>query len=186
MLLIADVRAVDKAMLPVIQSSAKKIGITFTVRTVNGAYPAIQTTSKNVPISQRPRWVKDYADPSTFIDPLFNGANIIPTGNTNYSLIGMKPGQAGQLGVKGSINNVPSIDAAVEQVPERLWVIRESPATRASIGSLTTEVVPWVPYMSAKAVTSSGQTSRRWNFDQSSGYAGLGARRSEVVNEVID
>ena len=35
----ADVRAADKAMLPVIQSSAAKIGITFKVRSVNGAYP---------------------------------------------------------------------------------------------------------------------------------------------------
>ena len=81
-------------MLPVVQASAAKIGITFTVRSVNGAYPVIQTTSKNVPISNRPRWGKDYADPSTFIDPLFDGANIIPTGNTNYSLVGLTPAQA--------------------------------------------------------------------------------------------
>ena len=49
-------------MLPTIQANAAKIGITFAVRRVNGAYPVIQTTSKNIPISTRPRWFKDYAD----------------------------------------------------------------------------------------------------------------------------
>ena len=62
-LLVQDVRTADKGILPVVQASAKKIGITFTVRTVSGAYPTIQTTSRNVPISTRPRWGKDYADP---------------------------------------------------------------------------------------------------------------------------
>ena len=86
-----DVRRPTRRCCPSIQASAKKIGITFTVRTVKGAYPAIQTPSKNVPISTRPRWGKDYADPSTFFGPLFDGANIIPTGNTNYSLVGITP-----------------------------------------------------------------------------------------------
>ncbi len=47
-------------------------------RSVNGAYPVIQTTSKNIPISTRPRWFKDFADASTFIDPLFNGTQHHP------------------------------------------------------------------------------------------------------------
>ena len=42
-LLIADARAVDPGMVSTIQQDAEKIGITFTVRTVNGAYPTIQT-----------------------------------------------------------------------------------------------------------------------------------------------
>jgi ABC-type transport system substrate-binding protein len=171
-LMIADVRAVDKAMVPIVQSSAKKIGITFTVRTVNGAYPVIQTTSRNVPISQRPRWFKDYADPSTFIDPLFKGANIIPTGNTNYALVGLKPGQADQLGIKGNVNNVPSIDALANRCQKLVGNPRVT--CYANIDRvLTTQIVPWVPYMSAKAVYIIGPNVTRWNFDQSSGYPAL-------------
>ena len=67
-------------MLPVIQADATKIGITFTVRTINGAYPTIQTPSKNVPIAERPGWGKDYADALTFFTPLFDGRTIIPNG----------------------------------------------------------------------------------------------------------
>jgi peptide/nickel transport system substrate-binding protein len=171
-LMIADVRAVDKAMVPVVQSSAAKIGITFAVRSVNGAYPVIQTTSRNVPISQRPRWLKDYADPSTFIDPLFKGANIIPTGNTNYALVGLKPGQAARLGIKGNVNNVPSIDAQANRCARLVGNPRTT--CYANIDrALMTRVVPWVPYLWNKNVFIIGPNVTRWNYDQASGYAAL-------------
>jgi peptide/nickel transport system substrate-binding protein len=91
-LLLADVRQVDTKMLPVIKSSAAKIGITFTVRSVEGAYPVIQTPSRNIPIAERPGWGKDYADAYTFFNPLFDSRTIIPNGNTNYSLVGITSG----------------------------------------------------------------------------------------------
>ena len=87
-----------------IQQDAKKIGITFTVRTIKGAYPTIQTPSKNVPIAERPGWGKDYADALTFFSPLFDGRTIIPTGNTNYSLVGITPAQCKKLKVTGNCN----------------------------------------------------------------------------------
>ena len=37
-LMLADTRAVDSKMIPIIQQDAKKIGITFDVRTINGAH----------------------------------------------------------------------------------------------------------------------------------------------------
>jgi hypothetical protein len=171
-LMIADVRAVDKAMVPVVQASAAKIGITFTVRSVNGAYPVIQTTSRNIPISQRPRWLKDYADPSTFIDPLFVGANIIPTGNTNYALVGLKPDQAGRLGIKGNVNNVPSIDAQATRCARLVGNARVT--CYANIDrTLMTRVVPWVPYLWNKNVFIIGPNVTKWNYDQASGYGAL-------------
>ncbi len=65
-LMLADAREVDTKMLPVITADAAKIGITFKVRTIKGAYPTIQTPSKNIPIAERPGWGKDYADALTF------------------------------------------------------------------------------------------------------------------------
>jgi hypothetical protein len=35
-------------MLPILQADAKKIGITFKVRTIKGAYPTLQTPANNV------------------------------------------------------------------------------------------------------------------------------------------
>lgn len=172
-LLITDVREVDKLMLPTIQANASKIGITFAVRSVNGAYPVIQTTSKNIPISTRPRWFKDFADVSTFIDPLFRGSSIIPAGNTNYALVGLKPSQVKSLGIKGSTANIPSIDKMSDRC-SRLPLGNARTSCYAGIDkTLTEKIVPWVPYMSAKTVTILGPKVTKWNFDQNAGFTAL-------------
>jgi peptide/nickel transport system substrate-binding protein len=169
-LLIQDVRTSDKQMLPVLQSSAGKIGLTFAVRSVNGAYPVIQTPSKNIPISTRPRWGKDYADPSTFIDPLF--VNIIPSGNTNYSLIGITQGVAGEIGVKGNLEGVPSVTKDAQRCGAKLGPSRIS-CYAAIDRKLTTQVVPWVPYLWRDQLNVLGPDVATWTFDQSSGLAGF-------------
>lgn len=173
-LFISDVRTADKGMLAAIQSSAKKIGITFTVRVVNGAYPVIQTPSKNIPISHRPRWGKDYADASTFIFPLFYGGNIIPAGNTNYALVGLTPSQAKRLGVKGSVNNVPSIDNAADRCLATVSAAARNKCWAAVDRVLTTEIVPWIPYMWANQINVLGPKVDTWAFDQNAGLAGFG------------
>lgn len=171
-LLISDTRAVDKLLLPALQASAAKIGITFTVRSVTGAYPVIQTTSNNIPISTRPRWFKDYADPSTFIGPLFYGGNIIPSGNTNYSLVGLKPSQVQALGVKGNTKNIPSIDKLSDKCTPTTGNARL--LCYGQIDKvLTQDIVPWVPYMWAKTVTILGPKVTKWDFDQSAGFTAL-------------
>jgi peptide/nickel transport system substrate-binding protein len=171
-LLIQDVRTADKGILPVVLASAKKIGITFTVRTVTGAYPVIQTPSNNVPISTRPRWGKDYADPSTFIDPLFVGAFIQPAGNRNYALVGLTPSQAKQFGVKGSVKNVPSIDKAATKCRAQVGEARAT-CYAALDRVLTEQVVPLVPYMWANQVNIISPTVATWAFDQNAGLAGF-------------
>jgi peptide/nickel transport system substrate-binding protein len=171
-LLITDVRAVDKLILPTVESNAAKIGITFTSRSVNGAYPVIQTTSKNIPISTRPRWFKDYADPSTFIDPLFKGSSMIPSGNTNYSLVGLKSSQVKSLGITGSTKNVPSIDKAADRCGRLLGNARTN-CYAAVDKVLTTQIVPWIPYMWARTVTILSPTVTKWNFDQNAGFTAL-------------
>jgi peptide/nickel transport system substrate-binding protein len=171
-LLITDVRAVDKLILPVVTSNAAKIGITFTSRSVNGAYPVIQTTSKNIPISTRPRWFKDYADPSTFIDPLFKGSSLIPSGNTNYALVGLKSSQVKSLGISGNTKNVPSIDKAATRCGKLIGNARYN-CYAAVDKVLTTKIVPWIPYMWAKTVTILSPNVTKWNFDQNAGFTAL-------------
>ena len=113
-LLITDVRTVDKAILPVVQNGASKMGITFTSRTVNGAYPVIQTTSKNIADLEPPALVQGLRGPVDLHRPAVLRREHHPDGNTNYALVGLKASQAASLGVKGSINNVPSIDKLAE------------------------------------------------------------------------
>jgi peptide/nickel transport system substrate-binding protein len=169
-LMIADVRAVDKAMVPVIQADAAKIGITFKVRSVNGAYPVIQTPSKNVPISERPGWGKDYADASTFFNALFASTSIIPSGNTNYSLVGLTPAIAKKIGVKGNLNGIPSVDSDITKC-NRTQPSAEGANPRTQCWAnldrkLMTQVVPWVPYLSAQNINVTGPKVSKWSYDQ--------------------
>ena len=109
-LLLVDAASSYQRMLPVVEANAEKIGITFHVSVINGAYPTLQTTSKNIAFSTFPGWGKDYADPITFFQALFKGGSIIPQGNTNYSLVGVKSSQAKSLGLTGNAQGVPSVD----------------------------------------------------------------------------
>jgi peptide/nickel transport system substrate-binding protein len=166
-LMIADTRALDNRMIPVIQAAAAKIGITFKVRAINGAYTTIQTTNKNIPFSERPGWGKDYADPYTFFGELFDSRALIPSGNTNYSLVGITPqiNQQKKLGVTGNLDNVPSVnadvDACIKKIGEERTTCWENLDKR-----MMTEVVPWVPYLWSNNVTIVGPKVSHWNYDQ--------------------
>jgi hypothetical protein len=169
-LMIADVRAVDKAMIPVIQASAAKVGLTFKVRSVNGAYPVIQTPAKNIPISERPGWGKDYADASTFFNALFAGTSILPTGNTNYSLLGLTPAIAKKVKASGNINGIPSVDADIKRC-NQTQATAEGANPRIACWAnldkkLMEKVVPWVPYLSAQNINVTGPTVTKWSYDQ--------------------
>jgi len=165
-LLLADTRAVDTAMLPVIEASAKKIGITFTVRTINGAYPTIQTPSKNIPIAERPGWGKDYADPLTFFSPLFDGRTIIAHGNTNYSLVGITPAQCTALKVKGNCTGVPSINSQLDRCAALLGQPRVTCYEKLD-RFLMTSVVPWVPYLWSYVTRITSKNVTKYEYDQS-------------------
>lgn len=166
-LMIGDTRALDNRMIPVIQEDAKKIGITFTVRQINGAYTTIQTTSKNIPISERPGWGKDYADASTFFAELFDGNAIIPQGNTNYSLVGVTPAmnKAKKLGLTGDLNNVPSVNSDIATCQAKLGQDRIN-CWEGLDKKLMTQVVPWVPYLWSNVIKILGPNVTHWNYDQ--------------------
>ena len=172
-LLVTDVRAVDKLTLPIVQAGAAKLGITFAARSVNGAYPVIQTTSRNVPISNRARWFKDFADASTFIGPLFDGRNIIPSGNTNYALVGLKPSQVKSLGVKGTTKGIPSIDKLNDRCSKLPLGSARTNCFAGIDKVLTKDIVPWIPYMWANTVTIISPNVTQWKFDQNAGFTAL-------------
>ncbi len=164
-LTIADTRGVDTRMVPVLEADAAKIGITLTVRAINGAYPTIQTPSKNVPFAERPSWGKDYADPYTFFAELFASGTIIKSGNTNYSLVGVTPAIAKTVGASGNLNNVPSVDSFVAACSGKLAGDRTN--CWASLDKrLMTKVVPWIPYLWPNNVFIIAPNVSHWNYDQ--------------------
>ena len=155
-------------MLPTIMQDAKELGITFHVSTINGAFPTLQTTNKNIAIAIFPGWAKDYADALTFFNPLFDGRTIIPQGNVNYSLVGMKPSQAKALGVKGTITGLPSVDSDLDRCAALAGQARLT-CYEVLDKKLMTQVVPWVPYLWVNNPHIVGPRVTQWQYDQFSG-----------------
>jgi peptide/nickel transport system substrate-binding protein len=169
--LLADTNQVDGKLVPVIEAGARKLGITFSLHQVKGAYPTLQTPARNVPVSEFPAWGKDYADPLTFFAALFDGRAIIPTGNVNYSLVGITPAIAKKVHATGSIAGVPNVDATLDRCSALVGQPRLS-CYESLDRYLMTQVVPWVPYFSGSKVHLLGSHVTKWSFDQFSGDIG--------------
>jgi len=163
--LLADTRLVDSKLVPVIEADARKLGVTFKLHTINGAYPTLQTPSRGVAISERPGWGKDYADALTFFTPLFDGRTIIPNGNTNYSLLGITPSQCTQLKLSGNCSNVPNINSKLDRCNGLIAQARLSCYENLD-KYLMTNVVPWVPYMWSYVTRITSKNLTKYAFDQ--------------------
>jgi len=159
----------------VVVASLEKIGIKVKPRELasSAAYTTIQTVKNNIPIAMNAGWGKDYADPYSFAGALFDSSSIIATGNTNYSLLGLKPEQAAGFGIKYPEGvTIPSVDAdiaACQKIPNTEPDQRNDCYANLD-KKLMEEAVPWVPYLWAKNITVTGTTVTKFEFDQFSGY----------------
>ena len=154
------------AMEPVIEQSLAKIGIKLKTREFEDAYPIIQTTSKNIPISSVAGWGKDYADPSTFM-VLFDSRSILPEGNVNYSLVGVTPDMKKKLGLDAQANvaNIPSVDDKIDACSVKTGDSRLK-CWEDLDKYLMENVVPWVPYLDASNVDVLSPAVTKFQYDQ--------------------
>jgi peptide/nickel transport system substrate-binding protein len=162
---------------PVVVDSLAKIGIQVKPRELADHYTAVQTVKNQIPIGMDTGWGKDWADAGTFGAPLFGGANIVPTNNSNYSLIGLTPEKQKELGIKVPPGTkFPSVDADIAKC-QKISVETEVDARIACFVELDkkimTEVVPWVPFLWTQNVTTTAPSVTKYEFDQFSGYISL-------------
>ena len=150
-------------MLPVVEDSFKKIGITLDSREVTDAYTPIQNVAKQVPVSIRPGWGKDYPDAYTFVGFLFGG-RVICEGNYNYSLVGLTEENAKECGIDYPFEP-PNVDQDIEDCyqttgEERIqcWADLDK--------KIMEEIVPWVPYLDANANYATSGDVTKYEFDQ--------------------
>ena len=120
-------------------------------RVLKDPYTPLQTPRLNLALSSQPGWGKDYADASTFFTPLFDGRNIIAKNNTNYSLLGITPAIAKKVGATATSPrhraSMPTSTSARPTVETRIACYS------ALDKKLTTQIVPWVPYLWSYAQT---------------------------------
>jgi peptide/nickel transport system substrate-binding protein len=164
-------------MEPVLVSSLQKLGIQVKPRelTSGAAYTTIQTVKNMIPIALNASWGKDYADAYTFAGAIFDSHSIIPTGNTNYPLLGLTEARAQELEVRypGGVQ-IPSVDADID-------ACQKIPVTDPNHVNCWTEVdkklmeraVPWVPYLWSNVLTVAAPSLARYEFDQFSGQISL-------------
>ncbi len=168
---LSDALEAARAVVPPIEASFEQIGIELDTKYLDDAFLPLQDVSKNFPMATFPGWIKDYADASTFM-VLFDSRVIIPTGNINYSLVGLTPEQAAGLdGLDGNVEGIPSVDADIDRCTalvgdERLqcWIDLDE--------RLMEEVVPWIPLIDRNEVRVIGPTVTKWEYDQGSANAG--------------
>jgi peptide/nickel transport system substrate-binding protein len=83
----------------------------------------------NVDICPNVSWILDFADGQTMLDPTFNGKNILPQNNSNWSQL-----------------DVPKINAAMGQA-ELLTDPEERASAWATIDKLVTAYAPGILYV---------------------------------------
>jgi peptide/nickel transport system substrate-binding protein len=87
LLMIVDNSANQKAAAQVVLNSMEKLGFKINFRpvtrdTMYSKYCGVP--SSKTPICATVGWLRDFADPQTMIDPVFNGKNIVPANNVNW------------------------------------------------------------------------------------------------------
>jgi peptide/nickel transport system substrate-binding protein len=91
--MVADNAGNQKAAAEVVLTSLQKLGFKVNFRTAprDTMFSKFCAVPSNEPeICPSVGWLKDFADPQTMLDPVFNGKNIVPNGNVNWSLLNDK------------------------------------------------------------------------------------------------
>ena len=87
-LMVADNEGVGAKTAEVAKEQFERLGFKVKLRQVT--HEAMYTKfcsspEANVAICPNVGWLKDFADPQTYLDPTFNGKNILQTNNNNWS-----------------------------------------------------------------------------------------------------
>jgi peptide/nickel transport system substrate-binding protein len=160
----------DQAAL--IQSNLEPLGITLDIRSFERTtmYDKCNDIGAKTAFCLAPGWGKDYADGTTFGEPLFGSGAIGPDACCNYALVGADSKALADAGY--ATTDVPNVDdkiTACDETPtgdERITCWAELDQ------QLMEEVVPWVPYLFDNYVRTVSTRVQNYTFDQ---FAGLPA-----------
>jgi peptide/nickel transport system substrate-binding protein len=146
---------------PIVEESAAKIGITFVHRG--------SANKLAVHLSAPASWIKHVADPASFMESLLSSTSIAADyRNRNHSLLGITPPQAVKLRVPGRVESAPSVDADLARCGA-LRGARRTGCYAVLDRKLSTEIVPWIPFLWRNQITILGPQVAKWAFDQSTG-----------------
>jgi peptide/nickel transport system substrate-binding protein len=159
----------DQAAL--ISQSLEPLGMTLDVKQFDRTtmYARIGDPGAQVPFGLAPAWGKDYANATTFAEPLFGNASIGPDSCCNYSLVGATPQQLQEFGYE--VTEVPSVDEKIAEC-NPLGGDEQTQCFAELDELLMEDIVPWVPYLFDNYVRTVSTRVLNYTFDQ---FAGLPA-----------
>jgi peptide/nickel transport system substrate-binding protein len=163
------------SMEPIVAQSLDKIGIKVTPRELapGALFTALGTVANNLPIALGVGWIRDYPDAYPFAVG-FSARSILPVGNSNPSLLGLTRLRASELGMAYPTGGVPSVDADIDTCEQIAITDPNRNQCWANLDKkLMEQVVPWVPYLWANALTVTAPTVTRYDFDQYAGEISL-------------
>ncbi len=132
LLMVGDNSGVATKVAELAKTNFEQLGFKVKLRLVehNVMYTKYcNVPSANVTVCPNVGWLKDFADAQTLLDPTFNGKNIIPANNSNWSLL-----------------NDPAINDAMDKA-ELLAKPDERATAWANIDKMISEQAPAIPYV---------------------------------------
>ena len=131
LLMVGDNSGVAAKTAEVAKENFSKLGFDVTLRLVT--HDSMYTKFCNVPkadvaICPNVGWLKDFSDAQTYLDPTFNGKNILPQNNSNWSQL-----------------NDPAVNAEMEKA-KTLTDPKQRAQTWADIDKKVTELAPAIPW----------------------------------------
>ena len=131
LLMVGDNSGVAAKTAEVAKENFSKLGFDVTLRLVT--HDSMYTKFCNVPkadvaICPNVGWLKDFSDAQTYLDPTFNGKNILPQNNSNWSQL-----------------NDPTVNAEMEKA-KTLTDPKQRAQTWADIDKKVTELAPAIPW----------------------------------------
>ncbi len=151
--------------------SMSQIGIKVVIREFGNPYAIFGDVSKNIPANTGQPLSADYPDPMGWYGAL-EGSSIAAQGNFNWSLLGLTPSQAKQLGIKGNVMNVPSLDSAINACNGESGSARSTCFANVD-KQMTATIASWVPLFKNVTVTAISPQVTSFEFDQAQGFPAL-------------
>jgi peptide/nickel transport system substrate-binding protein len=130
--MVADSATQQKNVAQVAVQQFAKLGFKVDLKTVtrDSMYTKFCQVPKNEPdICPSVGWLKDFADPETLLDPVFNGKDILAQGNSNFSLLD---------------------DPAANRMMDHAEVVNDPAKRRAAWGAVdkkVTDLAPGIPWL---------------------------------------
>lgn len=102
-------------MEPILVDNLARIGIRLTPRQLDfgGAFAAIQDPTAGIPSQIAVGWGYDYPDAFPYYTSLLDSAAISAEANTNFSLVGLTPRLAEEIGIEYPKEPIPSVDKQI-------------------------------------------------------------------------